>query len=173
MTIWTIGHSNRTREEFLELLSLNRIERLVDVRKIPRSRRNPQFAIDQLPATLAALGIEYVHVPELGGLRRPRPDSVNSAWRNDSFRGYADYMQTAEFSAAIETLTQLASGARRTVMMCAESLPWQCHRSLIADSLMAQGAEVLHIIDKRTPAAHVMTSFSQLTGGSVTYPGLL
>ncbi len=173
MTIWTVGHSNRSGPEFLELLAVHGIERLVDVRKVPRSRRNPQFSIDQLPGTLRTAGIEYSHMPALGGLRRPRPDSINSAWRNDSFRGYADYMQTAEFESAIDELMGLANGPLKTVIMCAEAVPWQCHRSLVADALVSHGVEVLHIIDKRLAGPHAMTSFARVYGERVTYPGLL
>ena len=135
VTVLTVGHSNRSIEDFLTLLRSHDVVRLVDIRTVPKSRYNPQFNTDALARSLADAGIEYVHMAALGGLRHPKKGSINSAWRNDSFRGYADYMQTNEFGAAIEQLIQLAAG-KRTVIMCAESVPWRCHRSLVADALV-------------------------------------
>jgi uncharacterized protein (DUF488 family) len=145
LTIWTIGHSTRSLDELIELLLRNEIELLADVRTAPGSRRLPHFGKSVLEVELPRHGIVYVHLPALGGLRKPRPDSVNSGWRNASFRGYADYMQTREFALALEDLMRLAR-ERRTCVMCAEAVPWRCHRSLIADALTARGVEVLHII---------------------------
>ena len=143
--IFTVGHSTRPIEEFVELLRANGVEQLIDIRTVPQSRRNPQFNRDALPEPLERVGIDYLHMPELGGLRHPRPDSRNGAWRNDSFRGYADYMQTPEFAAAIEKLIELG-GREQTAIMCAEAVPWRCHRSLVSDALMARGVVVEDII---------------------------
>ena len=130
----------------------------------------PHFTRASLEASLPAHGIEYMHMPELGGLRKPLRDSVNSAWRNDSFRGYADYMQTDDFWRAIDRLRELAA-SKRTVIMCAEAVPWRCHRSLIADALTVEGVEVLHITGKGEPARHKITPFAQSANGRITYPG--
>ena len=132
VTLWTVGHSTRSLDDFIALLQAHGIRRLVDVRTIPRSRHNPQFNKDQLPESMKQAGIQYVHMPALGGLRHACRDSVNGAWRNASFRGFADYMQTAEFEVALKELIRLAR-SRRTAIMCAEAVPWRCHRSLIAD----------------------------------------
>jgi uncharacterized protein (DUF488 family) len=167
--VLTIGHSTHPIEEFIGMLRAHGVERLIDVRKAPRSRHNPQFDRDYLPASLRAAGIEYVHMPALGGLRKPRPDSVNTGWRNLSFRGYADYMQTAEFGEALERLIEL-SRARRTVIMCAESVPWRCHRSLIADALTVRGIPVEHIM-RTASKPHTLTSFAAVRGTEITYPG--
>ncbi|HLQ85540.1 MAG TPA: DUF488 domain-containing protein [Salinisphaeraceae bacterium] len=164
----TIGHSTHSAEELIALLQANQVNMLVDVRTMPRSRHNPQFNRDALPATLAAAGIDYRHCQALGGLRKPRPDSPNDGWRNTSFRGYADYMQTAEFEAAFEQLVALADDYR-IALMCAEAVPWRCHRSLIADVLAARGASVAHIIGNKTQP-HRLTSFAVLEGKRVTYP---
>ena len=144
--LYTIGHSTRTADALVELLRAHRIEMLVDVRTIPRSRHNPQFNRDALAQSLAAAGIDYAHHPALGGLRHPRKDSVNLGWRNASFRGYADYMQTAEFARALDALEALAD-ARRTAIMCAEAVPWRCHRGLIADALTVRGRPVYPLPD--------------------------
>jgi uncharacterized protein (DUF488 family) len=146
------------------------VERLIDVRTAPGSRRLPHFARASLEVALPERGIEYMHMPELGGLRKPRPDSVNSAWRNDSFRGYADYMQTDDFWLALDRLRALAA-AKRTAVMCAEAVPWRCHRSLIADALTIQGVEVRHITGRGEPAAHRLTPFGFVVEGRITYPG--
>lgn len=167
--ILTIGHSTRSIEEFLELLRAHEVELLADVRTVPRSRRNPQFNTDVLSATLAAAGIGYIHLPALGGLRRPRPESPNTGWRNASFRGYADYMQTPAFERAIEELIAAAANTRVAVM-CAEAVPWRCHRSLIADALSVRGVPVGHITGKSEPGPHRLTPFARFEGTRITYP---
>ena len=146
------------------------MERLVDVRTAPGSRRMPHFARASLELTLPERGVEYAHMPELGGLRKPRPDSVNAGWRNDSFRGYADYMQTGDFQRGIDRLRALAA-AKTTAIMCAEAVPWRCHRSLIADALTVQDVEVRHITGKGEPGAHRLTPFALVSNGHITYPG--
>ena len=171
MTVLTIGHSTRPIEEFIGLLQAHGIELLGDVRTVPRSRRNPQFNTDSLPGSLGTAGIDYVHIPGLGGLRKPRPDSPNGAWKNDSFRGYADYMQTQDFATNIAHLIELAA-ERRVAIMCAESVPWRCHRSLVADALSARGIPVEHIMTATKRQPHKVTSFAQIEGDRVTYPGL-
>lgn len=171
LTIWTAGHSNRSSEEFVALLQAHNIKRLVDIRTVPRSRHNPQFNHDTLPAALAAHGIEYTHMPGLGGLRHPRKDSINTAWKNDSFRGYADYMQTADFGRQLEALVQ-SSTLAATAIMCAEAVPWRCHRSLVADALTARGIEVRHIMSPSSAKTHRVTPFARVDGERVAYPGL-
>ncbi len=168
-TIYTIGHSTRPIDEFIALLQTNRIQELVDVRTVPRSRHNPQYEGDALRASLEQAGIAYMHFGALGGLRRPRKDSINAGWRNDSFRGYADYMQTPEFAAALADLQEIAQ-QHVVVIMCAEAVPWRCHRSLIADALTAQGWHVLDIISAATPNAHKLTPFLKVENGMLTYP---
>ena len=145
------------------------MELLIDVRTAPGSRRMPHFAKAALEASLPEAGIAYLHAPELGGLRRPRRDSVNGGWRNDSFRGYADYMQTAEFWSALERLIEVAR-ERRTAVMCAEAVPWRCHRSLIADALTVRGIEVGHITGPGRPSPHHITPFAKVLDGRITYP---
>jgi uncharacterized protein (DUF488 family) len=167
--IFTIGHSTRTLDEFLGLLRANGVRTLVDVRTVPRSRRNPQFNRETLPEDLQAAGIEYVPRPGLGGLRRPRPDSTNLAWRNESFRGYADYMQTAEFEENLNQVVELASQGP-LALMCAEAVPWRCHRSLIADALLAREIPVLEIIGPNSVRPHKLTPWARLDGRRVTYP---
>jgi uncharacterized protein (DUF488 family) len=169
MTVFTIGHSTRPLAELINLLSANSITKLVDVRSIPRSRHNPQFNSDTLPAVLHAAGIDYVHMPGLGGLRRPQPDSLNTGWRSKSFKGYADYMLTEEFRASVAELMDMAK-TERVAVMCAEALPWRCHRSLIADALTARSIEVEHIMGEKTQP-HRMTPFAQISGETVIYPG--
>ena len=169
--IFTIGHSTLPIEDFVELLRTNGVEQLIDIRTVPRSRRNPQFNRDALPQPLARAGIGYLHMPELGGLRHPRSDSRNGAWRNDSFRGYADYMQTSDFAAAIERLIELGGG-KQTAVMCAEAVPWRCHRSLVGDALVARGITVEDIIGGARRQAHKMTPFAQVEGTRVWYPGV-
>ena len=153
----------------MELLRSNGVELLVDVRSAPGSRRMPHFARAALAASLPQQGIAYLHMPELGGHRKPRPDSINTGWRNDGFRGYADYMQTPEFALGLERLRELAR-ARRTAIMCAEAVPWRCHRSLISDALTVRGVEVRHVTGKGEPALHRITPFADVKGGSITYP---
>jgi uncharacterized protein (DUF488 family) len=169
--LYTIGHSNRSFAEFAALLKAHGIELVADIRTVPKSRHNPQFNREALAASLPEAGIGYVHIPELGGLRHPRKDSINLAWRNDSFRGYADYMQTEAFHAALDVLLRTAA-ERRTAIMCAEAVPWRCHRSLVADAAMARGIEVRHITSATAANPHKLTPFAQVEGPRVTYPGL-
>ncbi len=159
--VLTIGHSTRTLEELIELLRHHEVELLIDVRTVPASRRMPHFMKASLERSLPDHGIAYMHMPELGGLRKPKPDSINSGWRNVGFRGYADYMQTDQFWDAIRRLEELAT-ARRVAIMCAEALPWRCHRSLIADALTVRGDEVMHITGKAAPAVHTLTPFAHV-----------
>ena len=168
MTVWTIGHSTRTLEDFIALLERERIETLWDVRAFPMSRRYPHFNRELLSVALASHGISYVHAPQLGGRRPLRADAPPSAWRNTGFKGYAAYMLTPEFRAAIDGL-RAAAAVRRTTVMCAEAVPWRCHRNLIADALVARGDEVLHILDAATNA-HKLTSFAVVHDEVVTYP---
>ena len=167
--VLTVGHSTRPIEEFLELLQAHGVERVVDVRTVPKSRRNPQFGQDLLRNSLQPAGIAYTHIPGLGGLRRARPDSPNAGWRNASFRGYADYMQTPQFARALEELIGLA-GEERIAVMCAEAVPWRCHRSLIADALLVRGisSEDIASPTRRTP--HRLTPFARVRGTQLTYP---
>jgi len=151
------------------MLQAHGVQLLVDVRTVPRSRHNPQFNLENLPASLAPAGIEHVHMPGLGGLRHARKDSMNTGWRNDSFRGYADYMQTPEFAKNIDELLALDKD-RRVAVMCAESVPWRCHRSLIADALTARGIPVQHIMSATKANPHKLTSFARVEGERVTYP---
>jgi uncharacterized protein (DUF488 family) len=167
MPVLTIGHSNRSLEEFLEMLKAHGVDVLVDVRTVPRSRHNPQFNRENLPRPLAAEGIEYVHMPGLGGLRHPQRDSRNTGWRNLNFRGYADYMQTAEFKSHLDELMSREGGV---AIMCAEAVPWRCHRSLIADALTARGVPVRHIMSATKANPHKLTSFARVEGSQVTYP---
>jgi uncharacterized protein (DUF488 family) len=168
VTIWTIGHSIRPIEAFIALLRWQRIELVVDVRRFPGSRRHPQFNGGALAASLSDAGIGYRSAPELGGRRTPRRDSRNTAWRNASFRGYADYMETAEFRAALETLT--ADAVRQpTAIMCAEAMWWQCHRSLIADALKVRGIDVFHILDGPKIQEHPYTAAARVVDGRLDY----
>jgi uncharacterized protein (DUF488 family) len=170
MTISTIGHSTRPIEEFISILEAHGIRRLVDVRTIPKSSRNPQFNRENLPGSLQTAGIEYRHLPGLGGLRHARKDSTNTGWRNASFRGYADYMQTPEFAENLSRLMELGAGAP-TAIMCAEAVPWRCHRSLIADALVARGMLANEILSAGQSQPHTMTPFARIMGQQVTYPG--
>ena len=169
LTIFTIGHSTRTLPEFVEILKAYHMTLVVDVRSVPRSRHNPQFNKETLPNFLKLAGVNYVHLPEIGGLRRPKPDSVNTAWRNKSFRGYADFMQTKEFT---EQLLNLIALARENcvVVMCAEALPWRCHRSLIADALVVRNVKVEHIISKDSVISHRLSEWAHVEGTKITYP---
>lgn len=169
LTILTIGHSTRTLPEFVEMLKAYHVTLVVDVRSVPRSRHNPQFNKETLPNALKLEGVNYVHLPEIGGLRRPKPDSVNTAWQNKSFRGYADYMQTKEF---IEQLLDLIAFARENhvAIMCAEALPWRCHRSLIADALVVRNVKVEHIIRKDSSVNHRLSEWARVDGTKITYP---
>ncbi len=171
--MFTVGHSTRTLDDFLVLLRAHDVAQLADVRTVPKSRRHPHFAGDALAASLAQHGIAYRHFPGLGGLRKPRRDSINVGWRHESFRGYADYMQTDEFSHALDDLIAW-SAAAPTAIMCAEAVWWRCHRQLIADALVARGIAVRHIISPTSAPTHTLTDFARVDpGGRVTYPGLL
>ena len=170
-TAWTVGHSNRTADQLIELLRSQEIALLIDVRTVPRSRHNPQFNREVLPTTLGSTGIGYRHAPELGGLRKPSKTSINTGWRNAGFRGYADYMQTAKFRDAVEHLAEQASLGRLAVM-CAEAVPWRCHRSLIGDALQVRGFEVRHIMSAESTRLHVLTAFARVDGDRVSYPTL-
>jgi len=174
MRIWTIGHSTRGIDEFISLLKENLIKLLVDVRAWPGSKRYPQFNKDALAESLNAHGIRYEHFPELGGKRKSKPDSRNTAWRNASFRGYADYMETKQFQKGIERLLGVAAEAGPTAIMCAEAVWWRCHRSLIADYLKARGVEVLHVLGANKVEPHPYTSASRIVDGELSYrPELL
>jgi uncharacterized protein (DUF488 family) len=169
--VYTVGHSTRPIEKFIDILKSFQISHLVDVRTIPRSRRNPQFNKENLPGVLDAASIAYTHSAGLGGLRKPRTGSENMAWRNDSFRGYADYMGTPEFEENLASLIELAENEPAVAIMCAESLPWRCHRSLIADALTVRGFEVIDLLDEGKSQAHSLTPFAKVDGLRVTYPG--
>jgi uncharacterized protein (DUF488 family) len=168
MTLWTIGHSNRSLDEFLAQLAAFQIEVLADVRRFPGSRKHPHFNQTELAKSLAGVGVAYEFFPELGGRRKPRPDSPNTAWRNESFRAYADYMETAEFRAGIDRLLSRASEPR-TAIMCSEAVWWRCHRSLIADYLKAQGIEVQHILSPKKSELHPYTGAARLVDGRLSY----
>jgi uncharacterized protein (DUF488 family) len=165
----TIGHSTHTLEEFIRLLQAHGATRVVDVRTVPRSRNNPQFNRASLPGSLKKAGLGYVHLPGLGGLRHARRDSVNLGWRNASFRGYADYMQTPEFEQSLDELVQLAN-QERIVLMCAEAVPWRCHRSLIADALLVRGIRTEDIMSATRRQVHALTPFAKVRGTAITYP---
>jgi uncharacterized protein (DUF488 family) len=167
--IYSVGHGTRPLEAFAELLRSFAVTLVADIRTIPRSRHNPQFNRETLPEALAPRGMGYRHLPGLGGLRKPRPDSINTGWHNDSFRGFADYMQTDAFCASLEDLIALASDQSLT-LMCAETLPWRCHRSLIADALLVRGLPVTHLFKTGVAENHRLTSFARVTGEVVTYP---
>jgi len=174
MTIFTIGHSTRSLEEFLTLLRAHGITQLGDVRTVPKSRRHPHFAGEALAQSLADAGIAYRHLPALGGLGKPRSDSRNAAWRHAGFRGYADYMESKEFSEAIDDLIAWAGApGARTVIMCAEAVWWRCHRQLIADALVARNVTVQHIQTAASAPAHKLTEFARIDGVRVGYPGLV
>ncbi len=170
--ILTVGHSTRGPDEFLALLTRHGATGLADVRTIPRSRRHPHFSREALEVSMPAHGIVYKHFSGLGGLRKPRRDSANCGWRHMGFRGYADHMQTAEFSVALDALLAFAAD-RLVAVMCAESKWWQCHRQLIADALVVRGIEVRHIMSPTEAPAHVLTPFARAHGISVTYPALI
>lgn len=169
--VYTIGHSTRAIEAFVALLRAHGVTSLADVRTVPRSRHNPQFNADSLAASLAAHGIQYARFPGLGGFRRARPDSPNAGWRNASFRGYADYMQTPAFAEQIGLLLDLA-GKETVAVMCAEAVPWRCHRSLIADALVVRGVRTEEIVSEVRTAPHALTPFARVEGIDVTYPAL-
>jgi uncharacterized protein (DUF488 family) len=167
--VFTVGHSTRALDDFIALLKAHGVQRLVDVRTVPRSRHNPQFNRDTLPAALQAAGIGYAHMAALGGLRKPRPDSPNAGWRNLSFRGYADYMQSPEFASGLEEI-MAAAPDEQLALMCAEAVPWRCHRSLIADALLVRGVQVEELADAKRREPHRLTGFARVDGTTLTYP---
>ncbi len=169
LAVLTCGHSTRPIEEFVHLLKAHGVERLIDVRTVPRSRHNPQFNRDQLSPSLHSAHIHYSYMPGLGGFRQAKSDSKNLAWRNASFRGYADYMQTAEFREHLDSLITLAE-QEKIAIMCAEAVPWRCHRSLIADALLVRGIEVREITSATSTRIHLLTPFAQVSGTQIIYP---
>jgi uncharacterized protein (DUF488 family) len=169
LIILTIGHSTRSIQEFIRLVAAHGAKRVIDIRTIPRSRRNPQFNRENLASALRNAEIRYRHMADLGGLRRPRRDSMNTGWRNPSFRAYADHMQTATFTKSLERCIELAK-RDRTVLMCAEAVPWRCHRSLIADALLARGIQTAEITSGVRARPHSLTPWAQVIGAQVTYP---
>ena len=168
-SVFTVGHSTMPIERFIALLQTYGVKRLVDIRSIPRSRHNPQFDGASLADSLTARRIEYAHIQALGGLRRPHKDSPNTGWRNESFRGYADYMQGEEFEGALETLIRM-SRQERAAIMCAEAVPWRCHRSLVADALGVRGIPVVEILSESSYRMHRLTPFARVEGTRITYP---
>jgi uncharacterized protein (DUF488 family) len=167
--VCTIGHSDRPLDQFIDLLRENGVACLLDIRTVPRSRHNPQYNRDTLPDSLAQAGIGYRHIAGLGGLRHARADSPNTGWRNASFRGYADYMQTPEFAHEVDGLARLATGTR-CALMCAEAVPWRCHRSMVADALVVRGIPVEHIMGPNKRKTHVLTPFARVDGTEISYP---
>jgi uncharacterized protein (DUF488 family) len=168
-SIFTVGHSTLPIDQFIQLLKAYGIECLLDIRTVPRSRHNPQFNGEELKQSLAAAGIGYRPLPALGGLRHARKDSPNGGWRNKSFRGYADYMQTGEFQEGLESL--IAQGRnKRVAIMCAEAVPWRCHRSLVADALQVHGIPVVEILSQTSHRMHKLTPFAHVEGDRITYP---
>jgi uncharacterized protein (DUF488 family) len=169
--VWTIGHSTRTIDEFIEALQAHGIKWVADVRLLPGSKRYPQFNKETLAKSLSDAGIGYVHFPELGGRRKPREDSRNTAWRNEAFRGYADHMETPEFVAGIARAKEATERRGRAAIMCAEAVWWKCHRSLIADYLKARETEVIHIINANKCEPHPFTSAARIVNGTLDYTG--
>jgi len=169
LTVYTIGHSTRTLEEFIELLKTYGVTVIVDVRTVPRSRHNPQFNKETLPTSLKPCGIKYIHMPEIGGLRHPKRDSINLAWQNIGFRGYADYMQTQEFTGNLLKIVALAR-ENCLALMCAEALPWRCHRSLISDALVVRHVKVEHILSATSCLNHQLSEMAHVEGNQITYP---
>jgi uncharacterized protein (DUF488 family) len=167
-TVFTIGHSTRPLDEFLDLLSGHGVERLADIRRFPASRRHPHFAGDALAGSLAAAGIVYIHLPELGGRRKASPDSRNRGWRNEAFRAYADYMAEPEFARGIERMLDTNAV---TSIMCAEAVPWRCHRNLVSDELVRRRLTVLHITGPGAPSVHAMNPMAEVVGEHLEYPG--
>lgn len=170
-TLYSVGHSNRTIEHFTALLMAHGIQQVIDIRTIPKSRHNPQFNKESLPKALKKAHIFYTHIKELGGLRHPQKDSINTGWKNLSFRGFADYMATSEFKIGLDYLKTIAL-SKKTVMMCAEAVPWRCHRSLIADALTKQKWQVFHIQSKETALSHEPTPFLKIRNGNLVYPNI-
>src|SRR5438552_17956801 len=169
MRIWTIGHSTRTTDEFISLLEEHAIKLLADVRSLPGSKRYPQFNKETLANSVGKVEISYEHVPELGGRRKPRKNSPKTAWHNESFRGYADYMDTEEFDNGVKRLLELAADAGPTAIMCAEAVWWRCHRALISDYLKARGIEMMHILDANKTEPHPYTSAARIANGKPSY----
>jgi uncharacterized protein (DUF488 family) len=167
--VFTIGHSTQPIKDFVHKLKSHGVQRVIDVRTLPRSRFNPQFDRTRLPGLLRAAHIHYTHLPGLGGLRKPHRDSRNYGWRNESFRGYADHMQTLAFKESLQCCLEMAS-AERVALMCAEAVPWRCHRSLIADALVARGIAALEIASESRVRPHMLTPFAHIDGTDVTYP---
>ncbi len=167
--IYTIGHSTRTVEEFVDLLKTYGVTLLIDVRTVPRSRHNPQFNKETLPNKLKTHNIKYIHMPDIGGLRHPKRDSINLAWKNSGFRGYSDYMQTQEFTDNLLKIVALAR-ENRLALMCAEALPWRCHRSLISDALAVRHIKVEHIISATSCLNHEINEMAHVEGNQITYP---
>lgn len=167
--LYTIGHSTRAIEEFLNILQAFHVQLVVDVRTVPKSRRNPQFGEDQLADSLKHSNIDYKQIKKLGGLQHASQDSINTGWHNMSFRGYADYMATTSFKEGLQQIKELAEN-HVAVILCAEAVPWRCHRSLIADALTLQGWEVLHIHNQTTAKVHQLTPFLKVQNGEITYP---
>jgi uncharacterized protein (DUF488 family) len=167
--ILTIGHSTRAIEDFLDILRVQSVTRVVDIRTVPRSRRNPQFNRESLSESLKESAIDYTPMKQLGGLRHPKANSPNMGWRNSSFRGFADYMQTQEFAEGIDQLVRLAQDGQ-VAIMCAEVLPWRCHRRLIADALLVREVQVEHIMTIKTRSKHTMTKWAHIEGTQITYP---
>jgi uncharacterized protein (DUF488 family) len=172
LSVWTIGHSTRSIDEFIAILKSLGIETLVDVRSFPGSRRYPHFNREALAASLREAGLEYIHLKELGGRRRARPDSPNMAWRNESFRGYADYMETDAFGDGIDRLLDIAR-RQRAAIMCSEAVWWRCHRSMISDYLKAKGVDVIHILAAGKSETHPYTSAARILNGELSYRGVL
>ena len=169
LPVFTIGHSTRTIDEFIRLITAHGVGRVIDIRTIPRSRHNPQFNRPEFSLSLRGAGLRYTHVPGLGGLRHPRPDSPNTGWRNAGFRGYADYMQTAAFTRSLDRCIELAK-ASQVVLMCAEAVPWRCHRSLVADALIVRGIGVSEITSGVRTRPHTLTPWAVVDGIRITYP---
>jgi uncharacterized protein (DUF488 family) len=169
LTILTIGHSTHPFDDFVAMLKAHNVSQLADVRTVPKSRRVPQYNTESLAKELPKRGIDYVHLKSLGGLRHARKDSINTGWRNASFRGYADYMGTQDFQQGIDRLLDLAR-TKRTVIMCAEAVPWRCHRSLIGDALLTRGVRVEDIMNAKTRREHELTAFAKVRGVEIIYP---
>lgn len=168
-TVFTIGHSTRAIDEFIDLLKKNKIKQLIDIRSIPGSRHNPQYGQQALEESLKQAGIDYIYIKELGGLRKSSQGELNDGWHNKSFRNYADYMQTEEFAEGLQQLLGLAK-KEIVAIMCAEALPWRCHRSLVSDALLAHNVPVCEIIDQKNIREHKLTSFAVIEGKKITYP---
>lgn len=169
LTVFTIGHSTRTVDEFVDMLKTYGVTLLVDVRTVPRSRHSPQFNKEAIPNTLKTQGTKYIHIPGIGGMRRPKHDSINLAWRNSSFRGYADFMQTQEFTDNLLKIVALAR-ENRLALMCTEALPWRCHRNLISDALVVRHVKVEHIISATSCLNHELNEMAHVEGTQITYP---